>query len=115
MTNLILNGHLVRLKYTTAGFVKASWQGPIRLGQSRTFPIWRKLQRDGTRERPDFIKWAASSYVDWMNKELVQPAASYRLKLHGISVGIYSEDEDVLILHTVEEPVAAPAEILVTG
>jgi len=109
MTDPILHGHLIRLKYTDAGFVKAIWQGPDRMGQSRRFPIWRKLQRDGTRERPDFIKWAASSYVDWMNEELVQPAASYRLKLQRITCGIYSDNEDVLILHTVEEPVAVDA------
>ena len=108
MTDPILHGHLVRLRYRPNLTVVAQWIDPRMCNHGQ--PVRRRLQRDGTRERSDFIAWAAAEYVDWLND--LEPR-SYRLKLHGISVGIYSENEDVLILHTVEELKDAPAEILV--
>ena len=108
MTDPILHGHLIRLRYRPNLTVMAQWTDPRMCNHGQ--PIRRRLQRDGTRERYDFIEWAAAEYVDWLND--LEPR-SYRLKLHGISVGIYSENEDVLILHTVEELKDAPAEILV--
>ena len=94
MTDPILHGHLVRLRYRPNLMVMAQWIDPQGL------PVRRKIQRDGTRERPDFIAWAAAEYVDWLND--LEPR-SYRLKLQKITCGIYSDCEDVLILHTVEE------------
>ena len=102
----ILHGHLVRLRYRPNLTVMAQWIDPQGL------PVRRKIQRDGTRERYDFIEWAAAEYVEWLND--LEPR-DYRLKLQRITVGIYSDSEDVLILHTVEELAPAPAEILVTG
>jgi len=75
-------------------------------------PVRRKVQRDGTRERTDFINWAAAEYVDWLND--LEPR-DYRLKLQRITCGIYSDDEDVMVLHTVEELAPAPAEISVAA
>ena len=106
MTDPILHGHLVRLRYRPNLTVMAQWTDPQ--GQ----PVRRRLQRDGTRERSDFINWAAGQYVDWLND--LEPR-DYRLKLQRITAGIYSDNEDVLILHTVEELALAPAEILVAG
>ena len=106
MTDPILHGHLVRLRYRPNLMVMAQWIDPH--GQ----PVRRKVQRDGTRERTDFIEWAAAEYVDWLND--LEPR-SYRLKLQRITAGIYSDSEDVMVLHTVEELKDAPAEILVAG
>ena len=97
MTDPILHGHLVRLRYRPNLTVQAQW---IDAHGGRH---WRRLQRDGTRERSDFIDWAAGQYVDWLND--LEPR-TYRLKLQRITAGIYSDNEDVLVLHTVEEPVA---------
>ena len=106
MTDPILHGHLVRLRYRPNLTVMAQWNDPQGL------PVRRRLQRDGTRERSDFIAWAAAQYIDWLND--LEPR-DYRLKLQRITCGIYSDSEDVLVLHTVEELKDAPAEILVAG
>lgn len=104
MTDPILHGHLIRLRYRPNLTVLAQWIDPQGL------PVRRRLQRDGTRERYDFINWAAAAYVDWLND--LEPR-SYRLKLQRITCGIYSDSEDVMVLHTVEELAPAPAEISV--
>ena len=80
--------------------VLAQWNDPQGL------PVRRRLQRDGTRERTDFIAWAAAEYVDWLND--LEPR-DYRLKLQRITCGQYGDSEDVLILHTVEELAAVDA------
>ena len=108
MIDPILHGHLIRLRYRPNLMVTAQWIDPRMATHGQT--VRRRLQRDGTRERYDFINWAAAEYVDWLND--LEPR-SYRLKLQRITVGIYSDNEDVLILHTVEELAPAPAEILV--
>ena len=100
MTDPILHGHLVRLRYRPNLTVMAQWIDPQGL------PVRRRLQRDGTRERYDFIEWAAGQYVDWLND--LEPR-TYRLKLQRITCGIYSDDEDVMVLHTVEEPAVVDA------
>lgn len=100
MTDPILHGHLVRLRYRPNLTVMAQWIDPQGL------PVRRGLQRDGTRERSDFIAWAAAEYVDWLNA--LEPR-DYRLKLQRITCGIYSDSEDVMVLHTVEEPAVVDA------
>jgi len=106
MTDPILHGHLIRLRYRPNLMVLAQWNDPQGL------PVRRKIQRDGTRERYDFIEWAAAAYVDWLND--LEPR-TYRLKLQRITCGQYSDSEDVIVLHTVEELKDAPAEISVAG
>jgi len=94
MTDPILHGHLVRLRYRPNLTILAQWLDP------RGLPVRRRFQRDGTLERSGYIERAAAEYVEWLND--LEPR-SYQLKLQKITCGSYSDNEDVIILHTIEK------------
>ena len=93
MTDPILHGHLVRLRYRPNLTILAQWLDP------QCLPVRRRSQRDGTLERSGYMEWAAAEYVEWLND--LEPR-SYQLKLQKITCGSYSDSEDILILHTIE-------------